>query len=566
LERREVLSAVLPTGFNESVIVSGLKYPSSMEFAPDGRLFVTESAGAIRVVKNGVLLPQPFDTLPVESKVGQGLMAVTFDPHFATNHYVYAYYLADGANGLYFNRLVRITANGDTAVPGSEKVLLDLPPFALQAGFPAHDGAAIHFGADGKLYISTGELANGPLAQSLTNPFGKMLRINSDGTIPRDNPFYNQTTGVNRAIWALGLRNPFTFAVQPGTGLMYVNDVGASSWEEIDKVTRGANFGWPIEEGPSNNPKYVSPVYAYAHSTQADPGTVAITGGTFYNPPSPSFPAAFQGTYLFADYWNGWIDQLDPTTGKVQGFATGLPKGDIDLDVDPQGNLYFLNYWDGTIHEIQYSPQTPPTLPVALTTQVAQPGATVTFQALPSGSGPFTYQWQSNDVDIPNATGPTLSLPATPSNAAAQYRVSVHNAFGSIQSNEASFRIDPNPPPIAQILTPVTGASYRIGQLVYFRGVGSDPTTGKLPASDLTWSMDVLHNDHVHPNTFSLVGADHGHFRVPQHGAIGDKISYRLNLTVNDPNGETTTVSRIIGLRPSPAGSHSMASSRRMKM
>src|SRR5205823_6118401 len=112
-----------------------------------------------------------------------------------------------------------------------------------------HNGGATHFGPDGKLWIAVGENANGANSQTLTNLLGKMLRINSDGTIPTDNPFYNTATGQNRAIWALGLRNPYTFTFQPGTGRMHINDVGQNTWEEIDVGVAGANYGWPSTEG-----------------------------------------------------------------------------------------------------------------------------------------------------------------------------------------------------------------------------------------------------------------------------------------------------------------------------
>ena len=546
LEKREVLAAVLPVGFNESVVVVGLSAPQHIDIAPDGRIFVAETSGAIRVVKGGALLPTPFDVLPA---VGGGLAAVTFDPDFASNHYVYAYFLTDGGGpNLFSDHLVRMTAAGDTAVPGSERLLLSLPTVNIPPGDPAHVGADIHFGLDGKLYISTGELAVPALAQQLSNPFGKLLRVNSDGTIPRDNPFYNKTVGINRAIWALGLRNPFSFAVQPHTGLIYINDVGAASWEEINRGARGANYGWSLAEGPSTDPKLTAPVYTYAHSVQPDQGTVAITGGAFYNPAAPSFPAAYLGQYFFEDYGNGWIDRLDPATGAVQRFASGLTPGTTDLDVDAQGNLYFLNNTDGTLHKISYHPKSAPTV-ATLTNQTATPGAAVSFQALPSGSGPFTYQWQVDGNDIAGANAASLVLPATPRFSAGRFRVTVRNAYGVATSNEATFQIDPHLPPIATILSPAEGRAYRVGQIVKFAGIASDPKAGPLPPSAFRWSLDLLHNNHVHPNTFALNGQNHGRFRVPTHGGLGDQVRYRLDLTVTDSVGRGTTVSRVIDLR-----------------
>jgi glucose/arabinose dehydrogenase len=145
-----------------------------------------------------------------------------------------------------------------------------------------HIGGAIHFGLDRKLYIATGDLTAGSPAQSMGSLFGKILRIHPDGSIPADNPFYGSATGKYRAIWALGLRNPFTFAVQPGTGRIFANDVGGGSWEEIDEIVRGGNYGWPATEGATTNPSYRSPFHAYDHSSGC-----SINGGVFYTPAPP---------------------------------------------------------------------------------------------------------------------------------------------------------------------------------------------------------------------------------------------------------------------------------------
>src|SRR6266849_365202 len=243
------VAATLPTGFVETQIASGLSSPTAMEFAPDGRLFVCLQGGNLRVVKNGALLPTPFVTLTVDSSGERGLLGVAFDPSFATNNFVYVYYTVPGSPA--HNRVSRFTASGNVATPGSEFVLLNLNDLSSAGN---HNGGAIHFGPDGKLYIAVGENANGSNSQTLSNLLGKMLRINSDGTIPTDNPFFNTATGVNRAIWALGVRNPYTFAVQPGTGLIYINDVGQDTWEEINVGLAGANYGWGSNPGSNVGP------------------------------------------------------------------------------------------------------------------------------------------------------------------------------------------------------------------------------------------------------------------------------------------------------------------------
>ncbi|MGB9155899.1 MAG: PQQ-dependent sugar dehydrogenase, partial [Chthoniobacterales bacterium] len=182
-----------------------------MEFAPDGRLFVCLQTGQVRVIKNGSLLATPFLSLSVDSSGERGLIGIAFDPNFTNNHYVYVYYTVPTSP--IHNRVSRFTAAGDVAASGSEVVILNLDNLS---GATNHNGGGLHFGSDGKLYIGVGENANGANAQTLSNLLGKVLRINSDGSIPTDNPFYNSASGNNRAIWALGLRNPFTFAFQPG--------------------------------------------------------------------------------------------------------------------------------------------------------------------------------------------------------------------------------------------------------------------------------------------------------------------------------------------------------------
>src|SRR6185369_12480915 len=219
-----VNAATLPPGFTETSI-GGLNNPTAMEIAPDGRIFVCQQGGSLRVIKNGVLLSTPFLTLNVDPNGERGLLGIAFDPGFAGNNFLYVYYTVPSTPR--HNRVSRFTANGDVVVPGSEQIILELDNLSSATN---HNGGAIHFGPDGKLYVAVGENANGSNAQTLSNRLGKVLRINSDGSIPADNPFFNTASGDNRSIWAFGLRNPFTFAFQPGTGRLFINDVGEVTW------------------------------------------------------------------------------------------------------------------------------------------------------------------------------------------------------------------------------------------------------------------------------------------------------------------------------------------------
>ena len=149
-------AASLPSGFNETLVASGLASPTAMQFAPDGRLFVAEQGGRLRVIKNGTLLSTPFVTLNVSSVGERGLLGVAFHPNFASNQYVYVYYTA--TTPAMHNRISRFTANGDVAVAGSEVVILELDNLSNATN---HNGGAIAFGPDGKLYAAVGENANG---------------------------------------------------------------------------------------------------------------------------------------------------------------------------------------------------------------------------------------------------------------------------------------------------------------------------------------------------------------------------------------------------------------------
>ena len=344
-------ATTVPTGFTDK-LVAKVNNPTSMAVAPDGRIFVAQKGGKIRVIKNGQLLSKPFLTLTTDTSFFRGLLGITFDPNFSTNHYVYVFYTA--MSPTLHNRVSRFTANGDVAVAGSEKILIDLPAFP-DPNKGAHYGGSLRFGADAKLYVGVGDGDNNATdaelhrySQSLDDPNGKILRINSDGTIPTDNPFYGPTSGDDR-IWALGLRQPISLDVQSGTGTMFVNEVGEGSWEEIDGVARGANYGWPDYEGFATSPpslqNYQDPLLAYPHPG-IDPSAPAtgcsITGGAFYDPTTAtnSF-ASYQGKYFYTDYCSGWIRVFDPSSGTDSAFASGIVDP-VDLEVGDNGSLYYL--------------------------------------------------------------------------------------------------------------------------------------------------------------------------------------------------------------------------------
>jgi glucose/arabinose dehydrogenase len=366
LESRQLFT--VPTGFTESVVATGLNGPTTMAVAPDGRVFVALQNGNVRIVKDGVLLPTPFVNVREDSQEERGLLGLTFDPDFEHNHYVYLYYTKKDAAPLVAHNVVsRFVADGDVAVggvnAGGEQVLFELPDVGTAIW---HVGGALRFGPDGKLYVGVGEHQQPAMAQSLASPFGKILRINPDGSIPADNPFYNQTTGINRAIWAYGIRNPFSAEFEPETGRLFVNDVGGGRAEEIDEATAGANFGWPTTEGSfdaAQFPGMTNPLYAYRHNGDG----ACVIGGAFYEGVAPVFPRDYQGKYFFADFVQGWVRMLDPQTGAVADFASGLPFP-VAVALGPDGAMWVLSHDrvdggtanDGVLRRIDFTLRPPP--------------------------------------------------------------------------------------------------------------------------------------------------------------------------------------------------------------
>ncbi|GAB3245037.1 PQQ-dependent sugar dehydrogenase [Chitinimonas naiadis] len=341
-------TAGVPAGFSKNEAwVSGLNNATAIAQAPDGRLFVAQQNGALRIVKNGVLLSAPFHQFTVNASGERGLIGVAIHPDFANNGWVYVYYTTDSGGA--HNRISRLKANGDVSAGEDASATLPINLPALSSA-TNHNGGALHFGNDGKLYVGVGDNANSAQAPNVSSVFGKLLRFNEDGTIPADNPFYAAQTGLARAVWAYGLRNPYTFAVQPGTGRIHINDVGQNTWEEIDVGMAGANYGWPASEGPANVGAGVSaPLFAYNHADAVPAGSgpggfftgLAIAGGAFY-PNSGPFPGSYRGNYFFADFLTRFVARLDPANDNAAYAFANLSGSPVDMLVGNDGALYVL--------------------------------------------------------------------------------------------------------------------------------------------------------------------------------------------------------------------------------
>jgi glucose/arabinose dehydrogenase len=345
---------------------AGLVQPVFITHAGDGsgRIFIVEQRGTIKIVRNGIILPQPF--LDISARVNnvgeQGLLSVAFPPGFATKQYFYVYYTRHTGNNLVAR--YSVSADPDVADPTSEERIIGF----LHPTFANHNGGQLAFSPrDGFLYIGTGDGGgagdpNGN-AQNPLSLLGKILRIDVESgpgvskpyKIPRRNPFRG-VAGFRREIWALGVRNPWRFSFDRATGDMYIGDVGQATREEIDFQPAGArggrNYGWNILEGrlcfspPTGCVKpagYRGPITNYNHALG-----VSVTGGYVYR--GITYPA-LQGFYFFADL-TGKVFSLARSTSWQRALLLQSALTITTFGEDEPGNLYLADYASGQIFEV----------------------------------------------------------------------------------------------------------------------------------------------------------------------------------------------------------------------
>lgn len=320
----EVLTASDGTRFSLETVVTGLEVPWSLAFAPDGRLFVTERPGRVRIVQNGVLVADPALTLDDVSASGEsGLLGLALHPQFATNHLVYLVYTARRGSAA-VNRLVRYREVANTLA--ERAILLD-----DMAGATIHDGSRVRFGPDGKLYVTMGDAAVANLAQQISSPNGKILRLNDDGTTPPDNPF-------SSPVYSYGHRNPQGIDWHPVTGDLWETEHGATANDEVNRIDAGSNYGWPVIEGATARPDMETPVIFFS------PTSVAPSGASFYR---GSAIAGFRNDLFFATLAGRHLHRVhfDPSDPRRVLAHERLLEGRFgrlrDVVSGPDGALYF---------------------------------------------------------------------------------------------------------------------------------------------------------------------------------------------------------------------------------
>jgi glucose/arabinose dehydrogenase/PKD repeat protein len=584
----------LPAGFSDEA-VTAVASPTALAFTPDGRMLIATQPGALRVrTAAGSLVAAPAIDLAPKACTNseRGLLGIAVDPAFASNHFVYLYYTFNKLNSCAtndpsapVNRVSRFVLSDTNVIdPASETVLVDNMP--SPAG--NHNAGDVQFGKDGNLYISIGDGGcdyagggcggdnDGSRDENVLT--GKLLRITPSGAIPADNPFQglgsarcNLSGRTNPGMrcqetFAWGLRNPFRLAFDPNAAgtRFYINDVGQSTWEEIDEGTAGADYGWNVREGHCANGSTTScaappagmtnPVFDYGRGD----GCGSITGGAFV--PASVWPAAYGATYLFGDYVCGRIFQLVPNgSGGLDRliFADGLGSSSaVDLQFGPNGTgraLYYTTYaGGGAVRRIVYSGSSnrAPTADVTASPASGAAPLNVSFNGSASrdpdtGDRLTTYVWDFGDGSPVTQT--------TSSRTTHRYvQGGTYTAQLVVRDNHANasapdtVRIDAgNTPPKPTITSPTSGRRFAVGEVVQLRGTATDAQDGTLPASALSFTVLRHHDTHTHPYLGPVTG-NTSQFNGPAPEDLGatTNSSIEVQLTATDSRGATATVTR----------------------
>jgi glucose/arabinose dehydrogenase len=384
-------------GFTDTLFASGFSFPTGIAFLPDGRLIVIEKGGFSGAMNAAVKLFDPsgpstttLGTIPVCAGGEMGLLGVAIDPNFAVNGFIYLYRTESGPTNTAVecstatgrsNEVVRVTMSGGTI--GSLTTLLT----GIRTDGSNHNGGAVRYNpADGKLYVAVGDTGTGDnfgCPGDPTNPYsrndnaleGKVLRLNLDGTIPADNPFFGQA-GKRGEIFALGFRNPFRINFDALTGNLWIADVGDLAYEEIDVVAAGnlsgPDFGWPDCEGtePAGCPiaGTVGPIFTYSHPS-GDPMCPPLPGGSLGNSiTGGSFAGAafgaLTGSYVFGDFAssNVYLAAVNGTRDDIVGSPATLStaaQGPVDFATGADGAVYYVAINGGSVRRLAAVPPPP---------------------------------------------------------------------------------------------------------------------------------------------------------------------------------------------------------------
>lgn len=519
----------VPAGYTETTLATGLARPVGLAFLPGARLLIAEQyTGIIKMYKNGAVQATPYATIsPINTSHNEtGLVGICVDPNVAVNGYVYAFATQTPT----VQRVWRFTTVGDVGT--NPTIIVDnIPTNNIQ-----HNGGGIGFAPDGKLYLSVGDNALQTYAQTLTTWRGKVLRFNADGTIPSDNPVIPPATAPSE-IYCLGLRNPFRFTFRPSNGSMILTENGPNVDDEINKITPGANYGWPNDTGDNLNAAYTNPIYTF-------PATIAITDAMFYTGATmPNAGELFVCDAKFLRILRFTLDANDAVISGPTDFVTNPGAAPIDVEQGPDGAIYYcaMNNAVGILRRVQATGtgNFAPTAAIAAAPTSGAPPLLVNADASgsydPDGSiNAYAWNWG----DGTTTTGVTSSHTY---NSPGGYTITLtvtDNAGATGTATQSIIVSSGNLPPSAHIesATPVSGPA---PLAVAFTGHGHDDANG------LTLSWDF--GDGTAPTVFNGVASDTNVATSHTYAAVG---TYTCTLTVTDAGGLTSTHTQVITVDP----------------
>jgi glucose/arabinose dehydrogenase len=618
-----VAASVLPPGFQETLVVSGRVQPTAIKFAPNGHIFVAEKSGLLWLYE-GIADTSPNIVVDLRTEVhnfwDRGLLGLAVAPNYPADNRVYVTYAFDAfsdgtfprwgtagsttdncpnppgatASGcVVYGRLASITVNQST-LTGTPSVLLS---GNWCAQYPSHTVGDLIFGSDGYLYLSAGDGANfsGGIAdygQLGGNPCGDptneggALRVQDiltpgdptsyDGAVLRldvsgggvaaapGNPLIGNAVADDDYIIAVGLRNPFRMAQRPGTGEIWVSDVGWGTWEEINVISAPAspveNFGWPCYEGGNNANVQLgsysslancqnlysgnipagiqlrSSHYGYLHSASVAAGDGCPTGGSAvtgiaFNTGTSYYPSNYNGALFFADSARqcAWTMLADgsgvPNRNTIQVLVSQASGRIVDLEMGNDGRLYYVDFDGGRVYRIDYFPaNAPPTAAFSATPPNGPAPLLLQFDASsssdPEDGNNLAYAWDlDGDGQFDDST---LVNPAWTYAQPGIYAVSLRvTDSGNLTDTETLLINAGGSPPTVTIASPPSGTTWAVGDIINFSGEARDNQNNLLPASMLVWDVILHHcytveNCHTHPLT-SFPGVSFGSFEAPDH-------------------------------------------------
>jgi glucose/arabinose dehydrogenase len=595
-------AASYPTGFEERTIVSGLTQPTGMAWAPDGRMFVIEKGGVLKVVAPGGSTATTVLNLSadVNSYWDRGLLGIAVDSNFASNRYVYLLYtyellpMTPDGDGQMTSRLDRIEVGPTNAVSGRTTILGTRPRTAGVCPAPdnavdcipsegfSHSIGSVRSAPDGTLWVGSGDAASFNFVDTLAlrtyderSMAGKIMHVDRNGQGVAGHPFCpanNNLSHVCTKLWAGGFRNPFRFKLRPGGAGLTVGDVGWGVTEEIDIISTGPGgggrlYGWPCYEGSGQTGGYkdlsqcqsvyrtpgvhVDPTHQYAHN--ADGG--AVIGGPTYT--SGPYPGDFQGDVFFGDYPQGFIRKLNLNgSGQVTGvdnFATGW--GGVDIELTPGGELAWADIGGGAIRRVVYTAAN--RSPVAVL-DADRTSGTAPLDVAFDGRGssdpdgdPISYSWSFGDGGTSTAAAP-IHRYVNPGSYTAQ--LTVRDGRGGENTDTQTISVGSNTPPSLLVSGDTT---YRGGEPFELQASVSDAQDQPFPGNRISWDVRVIHGSHTH-FIGSFSGATLAQNGITDHDADS---FYRIVVTANDSGGlrdeetvELTPETTTVRLRSNPSG------------